>query len=140
MKHCVQLAAIRGTPYRGSDCDAGILLDDFYTMVMKNSEGNKGIRNPNVRKDAFLVWMFETEYEQNNFIDFLKTDFARFCLSLYKISQNNHYGELAIIPQLDFTQKWDDEKLFKHFNVDKPTQQYIREFLPDYHQIRGDKK
>ena len=135
-KHYVQLAAIRGTPYRGNDCDAEILLDDFYTMVMKDSEGNKGIRNSKVRKDGLLVWEFSSARVQDNFINYLKTYFSRFCLSLYKISQNNHYGELSLIPWLDFTQEWDDEKLFKYFNIDKQTQNYIREFIPDFHGVR----
>jgi hypothetical protein len=120
------LAAIRGTPYRGNNCNAEMLLDDFYTMVMKDSEGNKGIRNPNGRIDGLLVWEFNTGLEQENFLNFLQTDMARFCLSLLKISQNSHYGEMGLIPWLDFTEEWNDEKLFKKFNVSQELQDYIR--------------
>ena len=98
---------------------------------MKNPEKNKGIRGGNM-----MTFEFDTEQERDNFIDYCKTDFARFCLSLYKIYQNNDNGELTLIPWMDFTQQWDDEKLYKFFDVDKETVKYIESFLPDYHSIR----
>ena len=133
-KFYCQLAGVRGTPNRSKNSNH-MLLDDFYTMIMKN-DGNKGVRNKNVRKDAWLVWEFTTELECDNFISYLRTDFARFLLSILKNTQNNHYGEMDLIPWLDFTEEWDDEKLFKKFNVSKDLQNYIREFLPDFHGIR----
>jgi site-specific DNA-methyltransferase (adenine-specific) len=102
---------------------------------MKN-DGNKGIRNLNVRKDAWLVWEFDTEQECDNYINYLRTDFARFLLSVLKNTQNNHYGEMDLIPWLDFTEEWDDDKLFKKFNVSQELQDYIKDFLPDFHGIR----
>ena len=133
-KFYCQLAGVRGTPNRSKNSNH-MLLDDFYTMIMKN-DGNKGVRNPNVRKDAWLVWEFNTELERDNFINYLKTDFARFLLSILKNTQNNHYGEMDLIPWLDFTEEWDDDKLFAKFNVSQDLQNYIRDFLPDFHGIR----
>jgi hypothetical protein len=57
-------------------------------------------------------------------------------LSLYKNGQHLENGEMSLIPYLDFTQEWNDEKLFKKFNVSQELQDYIREFLPDFHGIR----
>lgn len=136
-KHYCQLAAIRGNVDMAGD-GSKIVKDDFYTMLMENSEGNKGIREPRLHKPggATPTFSFATEIERNNFIDYLKTDFSRFCLSILKIGQHLENGELSIIPWLDFSQEWDDEKLFHHFDVDKQTQDYIRQFLPDFHGIR----
>ena len=128
----IQLAGIRGTPYRESDIDAPMLLNDFYTMVMKDSDGNKGIR----KSDIKATFTFISEAERDNFIDYLKTDFARFCLSIFKINSHLDNGELELIPWLDFTEEWDDAKLYKHFNINKETQAYITSFLPDFHGIR----
>jgi site-specific DNA-methyltransferase (adenine-specific) len=115
-----------------------ILKDDFYTMLMQDSEGNKGIRQPNLHKPggATPTFRFTTEKERDNFINYLKTNFARMALSLYKNGQHLENGEMSLIPYLDFTQEWNDEKLFKKFNVSQELQDYIREFLPDYHGIR----
>ena len=131
------MAAIVGT--RDSGSSERMVRDDFYTIVMKNSEGNRGIRkefNNTLGISNMPTYEFSTEDEQTNFINYLKTDFARFCLSIYKIQINNYRGELEIVPWMDFTQQWNDEKLFKHFDIDQATQNYIRTFLPDYHKIR----
>ncbi len=111
--------------------------DDFYTMVTKDGELNKGIRKPNAANSAYIVFSFDTEEERNNFIEYLKTDFARFCLSFYKNNINLATRTLAIIPWLDFTKRWTDKELYEKFNVSEELQNYITEFLPDYHNIRN---
>ena len=135
-KYLIQLAVIRGTPNRSKNATT-MVLDDFYTIVMKDSEKNKGLRLEIKRKDdARLIFSFNTEQEQDNFLNYLKTDFARFCLSLYKVHSNQRAGALNLIPWLDFTEEWNDEKLFKKFDVSQELQDYIRDFLPDFHGIR----
>jgi hypothetical protein len=113
--------------------------NDFYTMITVDGKLEKGIRKltSKSKNNDLIIFAFDTEKERNNFIEYLKTDFVRFCLSFYKINGNLHRGELAIIPWLDFTEKWDDAKLYKKFNVSKELQAYITSFLPDYHKIRG---
>ncbi len=134
--HC-QLAAIRGTPVRSKNSNE-MLLDDFYTMIMKTPEANKGIRQPNLTRagNPTPTFEFDTENELNNFINYLQTDFARFCFALYKNNNNTSVGEMELIPWLDFTEEWDDEKLYKTFNVSQKLQDYIKDFLPDFHGIR----
>ena len=130
-----QLAAIIGNHSK----DKSVLVkDDFYTMTIRNSSDNKGIRESRLDKPGghTPTFGFQTEVERDNFLSYLNTDFARFCLALYKIGQHLENGELEIIPWLDFTQTWDDDKLFSHFDIDQPTQDYIRSFLPDYYGIR----
>jgi len=115
--------------------------DNFYTLLIKNTELNKGIRGDFSRKNNPMpTFEFQLETEVNNFINFCKSDFARFCLSIYKDGQNlSGGGALDMIPWMDFTEEWNDEKLFAHFEIDQETQDYIRSFLPDYHGIRGNK-
>jgi site-specific DNA-methyltransferase (adenine-specific) len=129
-----QLTAIRGNVCTGMNAEQNkIVKDSFYTMVMKDSDTNKGIRNKTVRKDGYVVHEFASAIEQNNFIEYIKSNFARFCLALLKNNANSHYGEMALIPWMDFAQSWDDKKLFKHFGIDKETQEYIKNFLPEYY-------
>ena len=135
--HC-QLAAIIGHVASGKQNTKHMNRDDFYTMVMRESDRNKGIRQPNLDRpgNPTPTFEFDTEIERDNFINFLKTDFARFCLSLLKNNANLAVGELELIPWLDFTEEWDDDKLFQKFNVSQDLQTYIRDFLPDYYGIR----
>lgn len=141
-KHYCQFAAIIGhtiqmvsnNSRKGSN---KMVKDDFYTMVMKDSDNNKGIRKDNRKisngNTPMPTYEFSTEKERDNFITFSKTYFARFCLALTKNNQIIVRGEMSLIPWLDFTQEWTDEKLFKHFKIDKKTQEYIYSFLPDYY-------
>jgi len=137
-----QLAAIRGTPYRGTNIKAKYLLNDFYTLIMKDSDKNEGIRQPKLHGTGSIIptFKFDTEQERYNFIHYLKTDFARFCLSLLKHAQTLYAGELKLIPWMNFTQKWDDEKLYKFFDVNKETIDYIENYLPDFYGIHDKKE
>jgi L-lactate utilization protein LutB len=55
---------------------------------------------------------------------------------LLKNKSDLHRGELEIVPWLDFTEEWDDNKLFAKFDVSQELQDYIKDFLPDFHEIR----
>lgn len=131
-KYYCQIAGIRGNVNLNSS-GQNIVKDDFYTLILKDSDKNKGIRKSDSR-GATLE--FHTEKELDNFISYLKTDFARFCLALLKNKSDTYCGEMELVPWLDFTEEWDDDKLFKKFDVSQELQDYIREFLPDYYGIR----
>ena len=131
-----QFAAIIGNHSKNPNT---LIKDDFYTMLMKDSNKNKGIRQFDLHRknNPTPTFEFATEKELDNFIGYCKTDFARFCLALFKDGQNlSGGGAMEMIPWLDFTEEWDDDKLFAKFNVSQDLQDYIREFLPDYYGIR----
>ncbi len=109
-----------------------MVKDDFYTLTIKNSQNNIGIRKTTIAN----TYCFNTDTERTNFLRYCETDFARFCLALTKNNTHVDTGEMKNIPWLDFTQEWNDEKLFEEFNVSQDLQDYIREFLPDYYGIR----
>lgn len=134
-KSYCQSAAIIGN--HGKD-KSSLVKDDFYTLTIRGSQENKGIRMPNLNRpgNAMPTWGFDTDLERDNFLVYLNTDFARFCLACLKNNNNTSVGEMELIPWMDFTQSWDDEKLFKHFDVNQETQDYIRKFLPDYYGLR----
>ena len=119
----VNIPIIRGHP--GSD--------DFYTFFPKtycdcDSDINGG-RSGQIRN--FLT--FATHIEALNCITYLKTNFARFCLAILKISVHLDNGELKTVPWLDFTQEWTDEKLYKHFNLTQEEIDFIETNIPKYY-------
>lgn len=104
---------------------------DFDSITLKNDDICFGLR-----ADAMIVFEFDNENERMNFRNYIKTDFARFCLAQIKINQHLSSGELSGIPWMDFTQEWDDTKLYKHFKIPKEIQEFITDFLPDYYNLR----
>jgi hypothetical protein len=132
--HC-QFGTIRGTPVREKNNAGNMYKDDFFTIARKD-DGNKQISKA-MNNAPGPTFEFDTEKERDNFLAYMRTDFARFCLSLLKNNGNLAVGEMELVPWLDFTQSWDDDKLFTHFNIDQATQDYIRAFLPDYYGLRS---
>ena len=106
-----------------------MVKDDFYTFVPKSYTIKE-------RKDAkYFNCGFPTEGEAYNFLNYLKSDFARFCLSIYKINSTlaGTSSVLNSVPWLDFTQEWTDENLYAHFQISEEEQEFIKEIIPPYY-------
>ena len=126
--YMVEFTRIRGNINTKGDMSSKILKDDFFTFVKKDT---KVERKETPRYD--LWFRFQTETEANNFLSFLKTDFARFSLAMYKFAQSLNNGELRFVPTLDFTQEWTDKKLNDLFSITEEEKSYINEIIPPYY-------
>jgi hypothetical protein len=126
--YMIEFTRIRGHIDNKGSMSSKILKDDFFTFVKKDT----GVEiKENSKYD--LWFRFQTETEANNFLSFLKTDFARFSLAMYKFAQSLNNGELRFVPRLDFTQEWTDEKLNVLFNITEEEKSYINEIIPPYY-------
>ena len=114
--------------HRGNHTKKGKKLykDDFYTIVTKDDI-------PTTEHTKHLWFGFKNENEATNFLQYLKTNFVRFCLSIYKNNSQVCRGELEIVPYLDFTQEWTDEKLYKEFNLTQEEINFINTHIPKYY-------
>ena len=124
----VEFTRIRGHIDNKGSMSSKILKDDFFTFVKKDTRVE---RKEDPKYD--LWFRFQTEIEANNFLSFLKTDFARFSLAMYKFAQSLNNGELRFVPRLDFTQEWTDKKLNDLFKVTEEEKSYINEIIPPYY-------
>jgi site-specific DNA-methyltransferase (adenine-specific) len=128
-KYFINVPQIRGDVKDRDKKDIGMdskmLADTFYSILSKKVE----IEN-NPKQQSFS---FNTEEEASNFLNYLKTNFARFCISIYKNNQNQHRGELEIVPWLDFSQEWTDEKLIEHFQLIPEEVDFINKVIPKYY-------
>lgn len=121
----VEMSNIRGNCDMTGSLSQSMYKEDFFTFLRKDSIVISG-RNP-----KYQIWFeFATENEANNFLGYLKTDFARMCLSLVKRDQHIKFTSL---PWLDFTQEWTDEKLYAHFNITEEEQAFIKEVIQPYY-------
>jgi hypothetical protein len=121
----VEFTNVRGHGKLGCEMNEKIHKDDFFTFISSENQVCSG-RNP-----KYNIWFeFETREEAENFLRYIKTDFARMCLALVKRDQNLKLGTL---PWIDFTQEWTDKKLYKHFGITKKEQEFIKEIIPPYY-------
>ena len=72
------------------------------------------------------------EHRENLFA-YIKTKFARFCLSFYKINQVIS-GELKGVPYLDFSKAWAPTDLYAYFNLTKEETNFIEKFIPNLYE------
>lgn len=75
---------------------------------------------------------FDTEKEAKNVMKYINTKFFHFLLSLKKISQENTNKCYEFIPKLDFSREYNDEILFKMFDLTEEEIKYI------YDKVRAD--
>jgi hypothetical protein len=127
-RYMVEFSRIRGHCDNEGGIDSLMPKDNFYTFLDKKAVVEE---KENPRYD--LWFKFQTEEEGKNFISFLKTDFARFSLAMYKFAQSLNNGELRFVPTLDFTQEWTDKKLNDLFNITEEEKSYIKEIIPPYY-------
>jgi len=122
LNYYVNLSVLRGNVHAEQ-----LHSDDFYTFVPKNLEVEINITKK-------LYFIFNKKENACNFLNYLKTNFARFSLSLFKIDMNLNMGEIQGTPWLDFTQEWTDEKLYKYFDLSKEEINFIETNIPKYYE------
>lgn len=109
--------------------DDPIHKHDFFISISKyQTVVKRGI------EPKYNIWFeFDSIIQATNFLNYLKTDFFRICLSLSKTNQHLSRGEFRMIPWLDFTQDWTDEKLYAHFGINQEEQSFIKEVIPNWY-------
>lgn len=113
----------------------GLPSEDWYVMMSRNPNVYNAKPEKYNPEKLGVFYVFDTQEECQNIIDYVKTDFVRGILFMYKQGKNLAYG-LPHIPWQDFKQHWDDKKLFAKYNITNDEVKRIQELLPDYYHIR----
>lgn len=110
----VSFPRVRGHIRKNADNMYGYI--DFATIATKS--------NKPIHKSEALTnrqnFSFDTETEANNFLSYIKTDFARTCLYLSKHGVHLDNNEFAGIPYLDFNCIYTDDILFNMIGCNNP--------------------
>lgn len=123
----INLSQIRG--HVDLNSDKVMLKSDFYTLCTKDLKPETSKRQQREKTQV----AFDLESQANNFLEYVKTNFVRFCLSINKINQNLYCGEMSDIPWLDFNKKWTDESLYKFFDISESEINFINKKIPKYY-------
>ena len=138
---CIRMSPFAGDNHRGNKGA------DFYATVTKKYINELPITykeaqsktykfNNGVIKNYMDYYIhFNTYSEAKHCLDYLISDFARICIYFIKTTIELSSGELKYVPWQDFTQEWNDEKLFKKYGITKEEIQHIYDILPNYYNI-----
>lgn len=76
-----------------------------------------------------VVGSFDDEADAKNLKDYLKTKFVRFLISQLSFSQDITKERFLYVPVQDFRSVWDDEKLYKKYNLSKEEIDFIESMV-----------
>ena len=115
---------------------------DFYCLVYKKNENNYNdliIQTPNQKSEqnggtGFNQISINSLKEGEYLFKYLLTKFSRFCISLYKMNIQLTSKELDILPYMDFSQEWTDEKLFDYFQLTQEEIDFIKGYIPNWYE------
>ncbi len=99
----------------------------FATMFYRGTNLDE-LSNPRL-----LCFNIDTESEKKPLISFMKTKFARFGVSINKISQHvylKRYLETVPVPPLD--REWDDKSLCEFYKITDEEWKLIDQYIPDF--------
>lgn len=123
--------------------ETGYTTGEMFTLVGKKAtkDTNCGLYSE-LKNDEDIKYFipFDTYEESINFDDYIHTPFAIACLSLIRHNANIDNGELMYLPWLDFTKKWTNDKLLKHFNVPDNIINIINELPNFYNNVYSNEK
>jgi len=121
--------------FRGNSNAKSRRTGEFYTIMSRNMGFNEICMQYRDFSDKCCYTAFGTEAELRNFFDYARTDFVRICLYLRKTSLALERGVLKYIPWQDFTEHWDDKKLFDKYGITEEEIRHIYGVLPNYYGI-----
>lgn len=73
-----------------------------------------------------IIDTFRTRAEAENFVNYLRTDFARYMVGLRKITQDLPPDRWNWVPYLDMSRSWSNEELYRFFRITREEQEHIR--------------
>ena len=78
-----------------------------------------------------VIGPFADKASAESFQSYLSTRFARFMLSLRKISQHAMRNTYTWVPQQEWDQTWTDAELYKKYGIDKGEQAFIEAMVKE---------
>lgn len=78
-----------------------------------------------------VIDVFDNKIQAENLAKYIKTRFFRFLVSLKKNTQHLSKDRYSFVPDLDMSQEWTDEKLFKRYGIDEEEQEFIKSIVKD---------
>ncbi|MBQ3013516.1 MAG: Eco57I restriction-modification methylase domain-containing protein [Clostridia bacterium] len=76
-----------------------------------------------------VVGPFDSEEEANNAISYINTRFFHALVSMIKISQQAPQKIYSFVPLQDFSESWDDKKLYKKYGLSESEIDFIESYI-----------
>ena len=88
-----------------------------------------GEKNTCCTETYILIGPFNTKKEVKNVISYIDTKFFHFLVGLLKNTQDATSKVYKFVPVQDFSQSWNDEKLYKKYGLTKKEIDFIKSMV-----------
>lgn len=105
-------------------------MADFYTLIPKKESRPK--EKYNCGNNDFGIPLNNPD-DLGNFYSYCELFFTRFCLSILKFNINQHRGELANIPLIDFSTRISDTEMFQLVKFTKEEIEWVYKVIKPYY-------
>ena len=78
-----------------------------------------------------VVGMFDSPQHQENALSYINTKFFHFLVGLMKNTQESRRNVYSLVPVQDFSERWDDEKLYNKYGFVEDEIAFIENLIPD---------
>jgi len=125
------------------------LLDYYKVYIGKVNPDRGGVNNskdgksnvitkikiaePNevISETYLLIGSFKDKQNANNCKSYFKTKLIRYLILLTLSSMNITKTNFQYVPQINFNEKWDDEKVYKHFKINPSEKKHIESLIKE---------
>lgn len=76
-----------------------------------------------------VIGSFDSQYEAENLISYMKTLFFRFLVSQFMFSHHITKETYSFVPVQDFSEPWTDEKLYAKYGITEEEQAFIESMI-----------
>ena len=127
----LKITVIRGN--RGGDDGTGYKRHkDFYTWIPENGkDGLPKFKDPN--KPATFGLVIDKDVDPKVAYSYLRTYFARYCMSLGKYNHHLDSSCLVTTPLVSFDREWTDEELFAEVGFTDEEIAEVYRIIPSYY-------
>ena len=118
------------------------MINDYKIFITRNyGNGKMGevpanpiIATPKMAcTETFIqIGAFKTEQEARNCFSYMKTKLFRLLVGIRKQDQGASRAVYRLVPIQDFSESWNDEKLYKKYNLSKDEIKYIEENVEEW--------
>ena len=149
-ERCYKLYYSGGEGYVSKkEIDKGLdLIDKYKVMISRATSEHAGepdssgmynvlsqirvLKPGEVCTDSYLIaFSSEKEDEANNCADYIRSKLFRFLLLQAVTSISLSKEKFQFIPNMDYSQHWDDEKLYKKFNLSEEEIEFIESMIKE---------
>jgi len=131
-KYYINFPLIRGHILRDGKTQK-MIQDDFYSFFPSDIKPEKEFKRRKWGKTRDFYFTFKTLKEAHNFLSFLKTRWAMFALSIFKINSNLNRGEVGSVPWLDWSEPWTETRFEKLIKATPEEMEFVYKNIPKYY-------